>query len=152
MRVQRELDRPDGNRGISISRAHSGYAPGDVGRYLKAANRHTAVLIQIELESALEDAEKIAALPGVDALMVGPSDLSMDLGIFNRLSAPKLLNAVSAVSSAAEKHGKSSGIITADRDLISASVACGMNIICTGSEVRALSKGFAGSADEVRKM
>ncbi|MBS7275987.1 MAG: hypothetical protein KIG76_05745 [Eubacteriales bacterium] len=143
---------PDGNRGISISRAHSGYAPGDVESYLKAANRHTAVLIQIELEGALEDSEKIAALPGVDALMVGPSDLSMDLGIFNRLSAPELLNAVSSVSSAAEKHGKSSGIITADRDLISASVACGMNIICTGSEVRALSKGFAGSADEVRKM
>ena len=137
---------PLGNRGISISRAHSKYAPGNVGEYLVKANSHTAVLIQIELISALEDAEKIAALPGVDALMVGPSDLSMALGIFNRLDEPILLDAVKKVAQAASRHGKGSGVITSDLKLIKSALECGMNIICLGSEVRAMSKGFAKAA------
>lgn len=143
---------PQGHRGISISRAHSRYAPGNLSEYLAKANAHTSILIQIELRSALEETEEIAALPGVDALMVGPSDLSMDLGIFNRLDHPLLLEAVNRVAEAAKKAGKASGVITSDRRLISNGIIQGMSIICTGSEVRTMTKGFAAEAAAVREL
>ena len=76
---------PVGNRGLSINRAHSRYSPGDLDAYLAKANRRVRIYAQIELLSALEDAENIAAVDGIDGLFVGPTDLSMALGVFNKL-------------------------------------------------------------------
>lgn len=76
---------PVGNRGLSINRAHSRYSHGDLDAYLAKANRRVRIYAQIELLSALEDAENIAAVDGIDVLFVGPTDLSMALGVFNKL-------------------------------------------------------------------
>ena len=103
---------PTGNRGLSINRAHSRYAPGDMNEYLAAANRRVRLYAQIELVSALEDVERIAAVDGIDGIFVGPTDLSMALGVFNRLDSPVLLDACRRVAEAAGAAGKVSGIIT----------------------------------------
>ena len=141
---------PEGNRGISISRAHSKYSPGDVNEYIKKANKHTAIFIQIELTSALNEVEQIAKVPGVDAIMVGPSDLSMALGIFNQLDNPILTAAVNRTAKAASDAGKCSGVITANTTLIKNSIDAGMNIVCMGSDVRALSKGLKEAVNTVK--
>ena len=47
---------------------------------MEQANKRTVLLTQIETVEAVENAEKIAAVDGIDALIVGPSDLSSDLG------------------------------------------------------------------------
>lgn len=86
---------PIGHRGVSISRAHSDYAPGDLRAYMANANVHTRIYVQIELSSALRDVDAIAAVPGLSALMVGPSDLAMDLQVFPSQTDPILLDAVS---------------------------------------------------------
>lgn len=143
---------PNGNRGISISRAHSKYNPGDVNEYIAKANRHTAIFVQIELVSALEEVDKIAEISDIDAIMVGPSDLSMALGIFNQLDNPILTEAVNRVALAASKTGKSSGVITTNKTLISNSLTAGMNVVCVGSDVRALSKGLKQAADDVKSL
>lgn len=79
---------PIGHRGVSISRAHSDYAPGDLRAYMANANVHTRIYVQIELSSALRDVDAIAAVPGLSALMVGPSDLAMDLQVFPSQTDP----------------------------------------------------------------
>lgn len=60
---------PVGNRGLSINRAHSRYSPGDLDAYLARANRRVRIYAQIELLSALEDAENIAAMDVLTAFL-----------------------------------------------------------------------------------
>lgn len=141
--------KPIGNRGISINRAHSMYNPGDMNDYLKKANAGTMLFVQIELASALEDVDSIAATCGLDGLIVGPSDLSMDMGIFNQLSHPNLLDAVNKVAQSAKRNGLSSGIITGDRALIKSCRDYGMNVICCDSETRILCEGLKNNLAEL---
>lgn len=140
---------PTGNRGLSINRAHSRYAPGDMNEYLATANRRVRLYAQIELVSALEDVERIAAVDGIDGIFVGPTDLSMALGVFNRLDSPVLLDACRRVAEAAGAAGKVSGIITGNAGLISACRAFGMSVFCMGSETRLLSSGLSGIAGKL---
>lgn len=140
---------PIGNRGLSINRAHSRYAPGDMNEYLAAANRRVGLYVQIELESALEDVENIAAVDGVDGIFVGPTDLSMALGVFDQLDSPTLLNACRRVAKAAADAGKPSGIITGNMGLIKACRGYGMSVFCVGSETRLLSSGLKGIGKDI---
>ena len=140
---------PTGNRGLSINRAHSRYAPGDMNEYLAAANRRVRLYAQIELVSALEDVERIAAVDGIDGIFVGPTDLSMALGVFNRLDSPVLLDACRRVAEAAGAAGKVSGIITGNAGLIIACRAFGMSVFCMGSETRLLSSGLSNIAGKL---
>ena len=133
---------PLGRRGVSISRAHSEYAPGDMLTYMENANARTRLYVQIELCSALADIAAIAAVPGLSALMVGPSDLAMDLGVFPSQDHPLLLDAVSQVANAAAANGLDSGVITANAPLIAAARRAGMTQICCGSELRLLTQGL----------
>ena len=99
--------------------------------------------------SALEDVERIAAVDGIDGIFVGPTDLSMALGVFNRLDSPVLLDACRRVAEAAGAAGKVSGIITGNAGLISACRAFGMSVFCMGSETRLLSSGLSGIAGKL---
>lgn len=133
---------PIGRRGVSISRAHSDYAPGELGAYMARANMHMRIYVQIELCSALAEVEAIAAVPGVSALMVGPSDLAMDMGVFPSQTDPLLLDAAARVAKAAAAQGLTSGVITANPSLIAAARTVGMTEICCGSELRLLTEGL----------
>lgn len=140
---------PAGNRGLSINRAHSRYNPGDMGQYLKSANDKINLYVQIELSSALEDVGNIAAVEGIAGLFVGPTDLSMAIGVFNKPGAPELDEACRRVAESAKSHGKASGIITGDMRLIKKCRSYGMNIFCAGSETRLLSKGLSDTKSKL---
>lgn len=140
---------PAGNRGLSINRAHSRYAPGDMTEYIAAANRRVKLYVQIELVSALDDVENIARVAGVDGLFVGPTDLSMALGVFGGLDSPVLLDACRRVAEAARAAGKPSGIITGNKGLIRACHGYGMSLFCMGSETRLLSAGLCDIANRL---
>ncbi len=142
---------PDGIRGVSIHRPHSLYAPGSMTEYIRKANQRTLVFVQIELQSALDTVDEIAAIPGLDGLFIGPSDLSMDLGIFNQLSHPLMREAVHKTATSAAQHGIASGVITSNSDLIANAVEAGMKMICAGSETRALTDGLAGAIKDAKK-
>ncbi len=134
---------PEGIRGVSIHRPHSLYNPGSMTEYIKKANERTMIFVQIELKCALEAVDEIASVEGLDGLFIGPSDLSMDLGIFNELSHPLMKEAVKKTASSAAAHGIASGVITSNKGLISFAAESGMKMICAGSETRALTDGLA---------
>lgn len=100
---------PHGDRGVA------GYTRagrwGQDGSALRRAVDETVGVVQIETLGALEEVEQIAAADGVDVLFIGPSDLSMALGVPGRLDSPQFQDAVRRVLSAAEAHGKASGIL-----------------------------------------
>ena len=102
---------PVGNRGFGSVAGHTGYGPaGEATAFFETANRDTLIIAQIELASAIEEIDGIAALDGIDALLIGPNDLAISLGVAGQMGSPVLEQAIGKVAEAASKHGKIFGM------------------------------------------
>ena len=98
---------PIGNRGIDGAGLDADFAL-DVDNFTDNANAETFVILQIETLNALQQAEEIAGVEGIDGIFVGPADLSLRLGLTE--GAPSLNEAVEQVADAAARQGKTWGI------------------------------------------
>jgi 2-dehydro-3-deoxyglucarate aldolase/4-hydroxy-2-oxoheptanedioate aldolase len=132
---------PHGDRGVATyNRAcRFGLDPG-------ALDRGDEILgvVQIESARAVEQAEEIAALDGVDVLFVGPRDLSHDLGVPGDVGAPEYLDAIAWVRAAAAKHGKACGLLVPDGAAAAAKRAEGWTFVAIGSDATLLASALAG--------
>jgi 4-hydroxy-2-oxoheptanedioate aldolase len=75
---------------------------------IATANNHIVVIPQIESVLGVENLEEIAAVPGVNALMLGPGDFMLDAGVKPRLGGmpdPKLIHAMTKLNETAAKYG-----------------------------------------------
>ncbi|MCZ7659839.1 MAG: aldolase/citrate lyase family protein [Xanthobacteraceae bacterium] len=105
---------PDGHRGVGVSLAHDNYTGGSVPEKLKRLNARNCLFVQIETAAGAENAEEIAAVPGVDCLWVGHFDLSCSLGIPGEFAHPKFTAAIDRITAAARKHDKALGRLVTD--------------------------------------
>jgi len=102
---------PVGGRGFAGGIAHMNYAAGGKhAEIMELANNKVIAIAQIETKTAVEQAEAIAATPGIDALLIGPNDLSLSLGIPGDLFNPIELEAITHVAAACQKHNKAFGL------------------------------------------
>ncbi len=97
---------PLGKRGFDGSGPDVPYILSPLDKYLKEANEQTFVLIQMEEPAAVEQAEAIAAVPGVDMLMLGPADFSVLTGVPFDFAHPTVVAAIEKVARAAKNQGK----------------------------------------------
>jgi len=97
---------PIGQRGFDGSGPDSRYTLTPMPSYLKQANDETFVLIQVEHPSAVEKAEEILSVPGVDMLMLGPADFSVLTGIPGEFGHASIQAAFERIANAAKKTGK----------------------------------------------
>jgi 2-dehydro-3-deoxyglucarate aldolase/4-hydroxy-2-oxoheptanedioate aldolase len=134
---------PAGDRGVAAyNRArHFG---GD-GRDTNDVNDSLLSVVQIETLSALEHVSEIAAIPGVDVLFVGPSDLSTSMGIPGQMDAPELLAAFDTVIAAARENKISAAILAVDLSRVELLSARGFDFIAVGSD-SSLLRGAARAA------
>ncbi len=72
--------------------------------YADFADRNAMVIIIIERKEAVERIDEIAAVPGIDVIFIGPSDLSFSLGLRGKQDDPKLAEAIAKVVAAAKRH------------------------------------------------
>jgi len=84
--------------------------PADVAEAQTAVNAEVLTVVMIETAEAVANAADIAAVPGIDVLLIGSFDLTTDLGIPGRMGDPKLVAAYQAVANACRKHGKVLGM------------------------------------------
>lgn len=90
---------PLGQRGVGVSRAHGyGYAVAD---YIARANDDTAVIVQAEHIEAVRNIDAITDVPGLDAVLIGPYDLSASMGKMGQVNDPEVVAAINVVASAA---------------------------------------------------
>ena len=84
--------------------------------YLQQANEGLLTIVQIETREALENADEIAKVPGIDVLFVGPYDLGNNIGhpIINGEMHEELVEAVAKVRDVAKKNNKAIGIYSTD--------------------------------------
>lgn len=102
----------DGNgglRGVAGLMRASRY--GQQPDYLQHANAAACTVVQIESAAALAAVEEIAAVPDVDALFVGPADLSASLGHLGHSAHPEVQAAIARVANVAHAAGKAGGIL-----------------------------------------
>lgn len=107
---------PQGSRGLGLGRAH-GYGA-SAGDYLKRANRDTVVVVQVETRAAVEDIEAIAAVAGIDAVLIGPNDLAASLGRLGELDAPEVVAAIDRVAAVCGGAGVAMGFFGATAEAL----------------------------------
>ena len=98
---------PDGERGAcQITRA-AGYKRGGWDAYAQTANREIMAISLLEEGSSIADFEALAAMRGLDVYFVGPTDLSISLGVPGAtFDDPKMSAALDTVVATARRHGK----------------------------------------------
>ena len=87
---------PQGSRGVGLARAH-GYGR-RFKEYVETANERTVVVVQAEHIRAVENIEAIVKVPGIDAVLLGPYDLSASLGKMGQIDDPVVLEAIDRVT------------------------------------------------------
>lgn len=123
---------PVGNRGIGISRAHLyGLAFED---YLNTANQQTAVILQAENEQAVANIESIVSVKGVDAILIGPYDLSANLGKIGQINDPIVQATIEKIRQACVDADMSLGIFGVSADAVKPYLDKGFNLITVGTD------------------
>lgn len=143
---------PEGNRGVSTFRAHTGYSCGNVSQIMREANERIIVICQIESPETVDHIDEITSIPGVDGVLIGPNDLSQHMGIFGEYKNPRMVQAMKAVADSARKNGKWSGVITANNDLLTMGRDFGMTCFSVGSELNAVYNGATQSLRHIREL
>ncbi|MGI5899532.1 MAG: HpcH/HpaI aldolase family protein [Christensenellales bacterium] len=140
---------PQGNRGVSTFRAHTGYKNGEVTDMLRQANKSNIVVVQVESPEAITAVEDILAVEGLDGVLVGPNDLTQQMGILGQYEHPDVQEAIRRVAVAAAACGKWSGIITGNEKLARYCHSLGMSFFSVGSELSLLAKSAGKLLDDV---
>ncbi len=103
---------PRGERGLNGGNRDGRFGLTPLAEYMAAANASTFVGIQIETAGALASAAEIAAIPDVDLLFVGPSDLSQVLGVPGDFENPRCLEAIETIARTCAAAKKPWGVFT----------------------------------------
>lgn len=136
---------PAGIRGVAKMIRAANYGE-TFDQYRTNAPDELLGVIQIETIESLNHLDEIAGIEGVDVLFIGPSDLSMALGIFGQTGHPDFIAAVSRITNAAVKAGKHVGILLSDPADLARYYAMGIQFFACGTDAGFLSKGASQTA------
>ncbi|WP_435161436.1 HpcH/HpaI aldolase family protein [Halorubrum sp. SY-15] len=128
-----------GQRGVAGSRA-SAYGR-RLGEYVRTATEEIAVIAQIETPTAVASAGEIASVPGIDALFVGPADLSASHGRFGAYDDPVVERAVDETIAAANDAGVPVGTLATSEALIDHWTDAGYDFVIVGTDIGFLAAG-----------
>jgi 4-hydroxy-2-oxoheptanedioate aldolase len=139
---------PIGQRGFDGAGADAPYCLTPMADYVRQANAQTFVLIQLEEPRAVEQAEAIAAVPGVDMLMLGPADFSVLSGIPGQFDHPSIDAAIRKIASAAKNTGKHWAATTPSIEHAGRMVQWGARLLFYGADVIFVKDGL----EQMRQM
>jgi len=137
---------PAGVRGVgtSLSRAAQWNRIDD---YVHLAERELCLVLQIESAAALDHVERIAAVDGVDALFVGPSDLAASMGHIGDAAHPEVRAAVTGALEVIHRTGTPVGVFATSVDAAQTYVAAGASFVAVGSDTAMLASATSALAD-----
>ena len=123
---------PQGFRGVGT--AHRSNKYGHIADYFQRINDEICVTVQIESKQGVENAEAIAAIDGVDALFIGPSDLSAAYGVMLQPNLPEVQAAIAKIMAGAQKHRKACGILAPVEADARKYLEMGMTFVAVGGD------------------
>jgi 2-keto-3-deoxy-L-rhamnonate aldolase RhmA len=132
---------PQGTRGVGIGRAH-GYGR-NFRQYLDEANENTVVVIQAEHIEAVENIEAIVQVPGIDAVFIGPNDLSASLGRMGEVDHPLVVNAIDKVTAVCQSANIPLGIFGATPAALQPYLSRGYTLLLAATDTLLLGQSAA---------
>jgi 2-keto-3-deoxy-L-rhamnonate aldolase RhmA len=143
---------PLGERGMYGFGPHTMYQTLPPGEHMADANARVHVTAMLETKRAFERLDEIAAVPGIDALTIGPTDLAQNLGVLGTpAQRPTLQEYRGRLAAAARKHGKALAMLTDSVEGVREMVALGATIINYSSDAAVLRAGYAAVVDQIRR-
>lgn len=138
---------PVGDRGLDNAGFDSDYRiePNNLA-YVEWANRETFLVVQIETPEAVENVEEIAAVPGVDALFVGPGDLGLRYRLGGDESGERLEAAFERVAAACRAHGVAWGCPVGSPEELVRRRAQGAQLLCNCGDFGILRDGLLAAS------
>lgn len=101
---------PIGRRSISSMQAHVDFRPVPVGDLIRELEPDFLIAVMLETATAVENCEAIAAVDGIDVVMIGANDLCLDFGIPGDVMNPRVLAAFERVAAACKAKGRHTGL------------------------------------------
>ena len=141
---------PEGRRGAVMGRGHTAFRGGPLADTLAAMNRETFLVVQIETAEAVECLDDLLTVPGVDAALIGPTDLSLALGVPGEMDDPKLVGAIERTMAACAKHGVTPAIHTNDLAMTTSWARKGMRMVSINSEAGHLVAAMSQAVKTIR--
>lgn len=136
---------PEGRRGLGLARA-SGYGR-SLPEHVETVEDSLARFVQLESERAVENAEDIAAVDGIDGLFVGPVDLSMSMDRFGEWDDEEFIDGVNRVVEAAHDADIAVGTLATSADEREARLDWGVDYLVAGVDAMHLASGAADALD-----
>jgi len=144
---------PLGHRSVTGALPQLDFASHPMAETAEAVNRETLLVLMLETPTAIANADAIAAVPGVDALLIGTSDLTMEMGIPGQFDHPDVVAAYETMIAACRKHGKFPGMGGVyDPANMQRYIAMGARFILSGNDLAFLMAGARDRASSVRAM
>ena len=121
--------------------------------YFSSANEETLCVVMIETAKGVENIDEIFSVEGVDACFVGPSDLSLDMGIHRQYTNPKFLKTLDRILEAGRDHGVAPGMhcfTTPGPTNINEAIERGFLFCALNSDTMYLRNGVNAAFDHVK--
>jgi len=132
---------PQGIRGVGLARAQ-GYGR-SFAEYMETANDNIAVIVQAEHIDAVNNIDEIVEVEGIDAVFIGPYDLSASMGLMGQVDHPQVVEAIDRVGRACQQRELSLGYFGTTAESVQDYVRKGYHLICAGTDA-----GFVNAAAE----
>ena len=121
-----------GTRGTAGSRRSGFGLRMPLGKFTEAANRATFVSIQVESVEAVRNVGSIASVPGIDCILAGLSDLTVDLGVSGEWEHPSVVSCAMEIKAACDDNGVAFGVPAPDIGFAARYLDRGARLIATG--------------------
>ncbi len=133
---------PLGQRGFDSGNPDNPYCFVPAAEYVEQANAETFIIIQIESPEAVERADEIAQVEGVDAIVLGPADFSILAGIPGQWQHPRIDDALKTIAAATEAAGKHWGCPGIDAPRAHELLDRGARVFYSGSDMIMVKTGL----------
>jgi 2-keto-3-deoxy-L-rhamnonate aldolase RhmA len=127
---------PLGRRSLTAPLPQLSYSTPSTVAAIDLLNQNTLLIVMLETRAAIAQADEIAAVPGIDAVMIGTTDLTAEMGIPGEFTHPAVAEAYAALIAACRRHGKHAGMGGIyDHGRMAEFIHAGVRLILGGSDV-----------------
>jgi 2-keto-3-deoxy-L-rhamnonate aldolase RhmA len=124
---------PVGRRGAG-GEARYGYVRRDVRTAVTEANEESMVIVQIESLAGVEQIEKIAAVPGLDVVCLGPQDLSISMDVHGDFGHPRFVETLQRIVDVCKRHNVATGMVEREPQAMQRWYEMGMCFLCCNND------------------
>ncbi len=141
---------PEGARGVGLGRAQ-GYGT-QFQEYLKRAKEETTVVVQAEHRDAVDCIEKTVQIEGIDAILIGPYDLSASYGKMGQLDDPEVVDAIQHVTDVCLRAKMPIGIFGLSPEAVAPYVQKGFQLVVAGVDTLLLAAGAKQLHEDLKSL